>query len=222
MSMLTSQFRMICADALLKPMMGSVFKFCVHSPTNHSDPKTAAQPPWMPAASVIQRRTDGSEDFYRTWNDYRDGFGDFNNEFWLGNSQIHRITSQGLYDLRIDLEDFEVHNGFALYKNFSLASEQDFFRLSLGEYSGNAGDGLGQHSGQLFSAKDKDLDSYEKQCAQMFKGAWWFRDCHSSHLNGQYLRGNHSSFGHGVNWMPWRGFYYSLKRTVMKIRPMQF
>ena len=35
---------------------------------------------------IIQRRTDGSEIiiFYRTWNEYIDGFGDLSNGFWLG------------------------------------------------------------------------------------------------------------------------------------------
>ncbi|XP_041372888.1 fibrinogen C domain-containing protein 1-like [Gigantopelta aegis] len=172
---------------------------------------------------VIQRRTDGSENFYRTWNEYRDGFGDLNNEFWLGNTNIHRITSQGYYDLRIDLEDFEGNTSYAMYTNFSLASEQEYFRLSLGEYSGDAGDGLGKHNGQRFSAKDKDLDvDPGKSCAQRYKGGWWYKSCHSSNLNGQYLNGTHSSFANGVNWKYWLGNYYSLKRTVMKIRPMKF
>ena len=58
---------------------------------------------------------------------------------FLGNTNIHRITSQGYYDLKIDLEDFEGNTRYALYKNFSVSSEDDFFTLSIGTYSGDAG-----------------------------------------------------------------------------------
>ena len=37
------------------------------------------------ACQVFQRRLNGSVDFYRDWKDYRDGFGDLEVEFWLGN-----------------------------------------------------------------------------------------------------------------------------------------
>ena len=74
-----------------------------------------------------------------------------------------------------------------------------------------------------FSTKDQDNDNQGgRNCAITFKGAWWYERCHHSNLNGLYHRGNHSSYANGVNWKDWKGYYYSLKRTEMKIRPVDF
>ena len=70
-----------------------------------------------------------------------------------------------------------------------------------------------------FTTKDQDNDKSGYNCAVKFKGAWWYNDCHWSNLNGQYLGGSHASFADGINWNTFRGYYYSLKRAEMKIRP---
>ena len=86
-------------------------------------------------------------------------------------------------------------------------------------FAGTAGDSLSYHRGMAFTTKDK---SSGRNCAVVYKGAWWYKSCHKSNLNGLYHHGQHSSFADGVNWKSWKGYHYSAKRAEMKIRPVGF
>uniref|UniRef100_A0A1X7TKD5 Fibrinogen C-terminal domain-containing protein n=1 Tax=Amphimedon queenslandica TaxID=400682 RepID=A0A1X7TKD5_AMPQE len=92
--------------------------------------------------TVFQRRQDGSVDFYRYWTDYQNGFGDLTGEFWLGLSKIHRLTKEGSNTLRVDLGDFEGNTTYANYSTFSVSDGSTEYILTVGGYSGAAGDGL--------------------------------------------------------------------------------
>ncbi|XP_078661558.1 microfibril-associated glycoprotein 4-like [Branchiostoma floridae x Branchiostoma belcheri] len=171
--------------------------------------------------TLFQRRQDGSVDFYRGWADYRTGFpSNLNGEFWLGNDNLYRLAVQEVYQLRVDMEDVEGETRYAAYDTFAISPESQNYKLHIGNYSGTAGDSLTYHDGKPFSTKDRDNDeSRPCSCAQMRKGAWWYDTCHHSNLNGLYHLGTHESYADGVNWYHWKGNYYSLKRTEMKLRP---
>ena len=84
------------------------------------------------------------------------------------------------------------------------------------------GDSLTYHLGQKFSTRDQDNDaSSEGSCAVWYKGAWWYRACYNSNLNGLYYHtGNYTSTSaNGVVWAHWTGSWYSLRFTEMKVRP---
>ncbi|XP_078356641.1 uncharacterized protein LOC144641505 isoform X3 [Oculina patagonica] len=172
--------------------------------------------------TVFQKRLDGSVNFYRGWADYKRGFGNLNGEFWLGLDKIHRLTKTTKNRLRVDLEDTAGKTAYAEYDMFAVTSERTKYKLSLGSYSGTAGDSLSYHRGRPFTTKDQDNDSSGANCAVKHKGAWWYGACHSSNLNGLYHHGAHKSHADGVNWHPWKGHYYSAKRAEMKIRPVHF
>ncbi|XP_022795050.1 microfibril-associated glycoprotein 4-like isoform X2 [Stylophora pistillata] len=171
--------------------------------------------------TVFQKRLDGSVNFYRGWADYKNGFGNLKGEFWLGLDKLHRLTKTK-NKLRVDLEDTTGKTAYADYDLFAVTSERTKYQLSLGTYSGTAGNSLSGHRGLPFSTKDQDNDTWGKNCAVTFKGAWWYSHCHSSNLNGVYHHGKHSSFADGVNWYHWKGHHYSAKRAEMKIRPVKF
>ncbi|XP_073230320.1 ryncolin-1-like [Porites lutea] len=171
--------------------------------------------------TVFQKRQDGSVDFYRPWGDYKRGFGNLNGEFWLGLDKINRLTVSGSYKLRVDLEDVPGKTAFAEYSSFAVTSERTKYQLSLGSYSGTAGDSLGYHRGYPFTTKDRDNDSRgNANCAVQFKGAWWYNDCFVTNLNGLYLHGKVSA--QGMVWSKWKNTFSSVKRSEMKIRPKDF
>ncbi|XP_061388848.1 fibrinogen C domain-containing protein 1-like [Musca vetustissima] len=170
---------------------------------------------------IIQRRMDGSEDFYRPWEDYKRGFGNKSGEFFIGLERLHKLTNSRPYELLVVLEDFDNDRRYAKYDNFVVASEKEKYKLqSLGQYNGTAGDSLTWQLGQKFTTKDQDNDTdNNNNCAQLYTGAWWYRSCHASNLNGSYLKGATTVYAKGVVWQSFRGHYYSLKFVEMSIRP---
>ncbi|ESO03010.1 hypothetical protein HELRODRAFT_112374 [Helobdella robusta] len=168
---------------------------------------------WTP----IQRRMDGSINFYRNWTDYQLGFGNKGGEFWIGNNKLHELTSKNNYKLLVVMEDFEKIVRCALYSTFSVGPPESNYKLTVGGYSGDAGDSFSQHNNLQFSTYDADHDTYGQNCAVEFKGAWWYGACHHSNLNGVYLKGVHTTHADGVNWLAFKGHKYSLKFTEMKI-----
>ncbi|XP_072420515.1 angiopoietin-related protein 6 [Chiloscyllium punctatum] len=173
--------------------------------------------------TVIQRRQDGSVNFFRTWESYKQGFGNIDGEYWLGLENIYWLTNQDNYKLRIVMEDWQGRRVFAEYDDFRVEAEGDFYRLRLGHYHGNAGDSLSWHNGKQFTTLDRDRDLYLGNCAHYQKGGWWYYTCAHSNLNGVWYKGGHyrSKYQDGVYWAEFRGGAYSLKRVMMMIRPNQ-
>lgn len=169
--------------------------------------------------TVFQRRVDGSVDFYRDWDSYKRGFGNLGTEFWLGNDYLHLLTANGRQDLRVDLRDFQDQTSYAKYSSFRVSGEQEKYKLTLGPFlGGTAGDSLTNHSSMLFTTHDQDNDENNLNCATLYHGAWWYKNCHVSNLNGRYLPGSHESFADGINWVTGKGYQYSYKVAEMKIR----
>ena len=167
---------------------------------------------------VFQKRQDGSVDFYRNWTEYKSGFGDLSDEFWIGNDILRNLTGSGQWQLRVDMEDWENQTAWSAYGQFAVS--YDNYTLHVGSYDAEstAGDSMANHNGHPFTTKDQDNDAKSVNCAVRYEGAWWFHQCHHAHLNGKYYHHGDVPFGQGIQWYTWKGYYYSLKKCSMKIR----
>ena len=176
---------------------------------------------------MFQRRRDRSEDFYRGWVDYENGFGNVKGEHWLGLKKISCLTSVLVKTkLRIDLADFAGYSKFACYDYFHVGTASSNYKLTIAGYQhwgvGVAGDSMtGSHSlnGMQFSTHDRDNDRNSGNCAVSYRGGWWYNSCHHANLNGLYLDGQSNPAG--VTWLNFNATstsWNTLRYSDMKLR----
>ncbi|XP_033749323.1 ficolin-3-like [Pecten maximus] len=177
--------------------------------------RDTADGPWY----VIQRRTSKDVDFYRNWTEYKNGFGDLLGNFWIGNDNLHLLTTTPRI-LRVELEAWDGTRGYAQYSTFQVAGEDQNYKLLVQGFSGNVSfDAMGVHNGHAFTTYDRDNDNNNMNCAKLWLSGWWYVSCYTSHLNGRYAiyDGNQA-----IGAMTWRGFpelyHIPLKKTKMIIR----
>ncbi|XP_052870905.1 fibrinogen-like protein A [Anopheles cruzii] len=169
---------------------------------------------------VIQHRFDGSINFYRNWTEYRNGFGDIEQEFWIGLERLYQLTSGRPHELMVELRNINGTYQFALYAAFEIGSEAEQYNLkTLGAYNGTAGDSLSYDKNMKFSTYDRDNDILEPgNCAVMNEGAWWYKNCYSSNLNGRYKDINKKKM---INWYAYNNSLEGLSFSRMMIRPKE-
>ncbi|KAK3100676.1 hypothetical protein FSP39_023646 [Pinctada imbricata] len=168
---------------------------------------------------VIQRRRDGKENFYRSYHDYEVGFGNVTDELYIGNKNIHDITSRCTYKLKVILTDFQNNTKTVDYKSFSVGDSQSKYTLHVSGYSGDAGDSLAfDHDGHAFSAPDADNDGAKSvNCAQKHHGGYWYSNCFKSNINGAWGKAGET----GIIWGSYKSWQlYVLKETTMMVKPV--
>ena len=175
--------------------------------------------------TIFQRRMDGSENFNRGWADYVSGFGSAWGEQWLGLEKIHCLTTRtARTEMRIDMSDFRGDKKYANYNFFVVGNAASKYKLQVAGYSGTVEDSI-QHgtpgwnlTGMAFSTHDRDNDLHRGNCAQDYKGGWWYNRCMASQLNGIYHHDTTPIAWEAVIWETFTGSGHSLKFAEMKLR----
>ena len=144
---------------------------------------------------VIQRRvTNGTVNFYRNWEDYVNGFGDLEGEFWVGLRNIHYFTEQQKVELQVAVWNDNEKITWS-YSTFSVASAKSKYRLTINGGTGDSlTDALAYSNGRYFSTFDRDNIGYRyTNCASAYQGGWWYyrsrysyRLCTNANLNGRH------------------------------------
>ena len=122
---------------------------------------------------------------------------------------LHCLTSQGDWEMRMDIKYRGGSRNFLQYRHFKVASPQDRYRLTVGGFWGTiTSDPMMRHNGMYFTTKDRDNDKYNGRICALLQGpdsptgGCWYDSCWNIDPNNFYSKlGNVLS---GSNFMRWR------------------
>ena len=103
----------------------------------------------------------------QSWKSYN-----ISTEVWLGLKTISNITSQGTWELMVELEDFKNMSYIAFYHRFKV-QPGPLYNLSISGYdsdSSSVKDSLSGHNGHAFFGRNKASAHIDVICTQHFCG----------------------------------------------------
>ena len=145
---------------------------------------------------IYQRRLDGSVNFARNWDDYKDGFGVIGNdttEMWLGNEKMYQLLQaygSTEYELWVEVHAFDGDVCSAKCYPFQMSAEAEGYRINWTTTDTSAHDispDLDFHKDAPFSTFDRISKDEEEYCMAFYKGGWWYAQCVKIFLNGAYI-----------------------------------
>ncbi|XP_067118155.1 techylectin-5A-like [Centruroides vittatus] len=160
-----------------------------------------------------------SDYFYRNWQNYSQGFGDLDKEFWLGLDKMHSLTKEEIYFLRIDMKIFDGRVIKTAYRNFKIGSEEEKYPLSYCRYpypEYPEGHLLSEARNQRFSTYDDHQENvWQSKCNDHKIGGWWYQSCLST--MAFHRKNMQNRCGWSMGWQ-WDRYAYSLLTFEMRIR----
>ncbi|KAK7104425.1 hypothetical protein V1264_019145 [Littorina saxatilis] len=132
--------------------------------------------------TYIATRTHPDLQFNRTWEEYKNGFGNVSGDYWIGLEQIYLLTNNGLdNELKIEIRNSTDFHFQQYYYYFRISDESSYYQLHFASTKPNAqpgkalGDSLSPALGCRFSTYDADHDGDDTEnCALRHQSGWWF------------------------------------------------
>ena len=112
------------------------------------------------------------------------------------------------------------------YQLFQVGGAETNYVLTIGEGQGTGGpDSMAYHNGRAFTTRDRDNDARSFNCAARWGGAWWYKSCGNSNLNGKHTYhtpedGSATHPHYRLTWFDgssWQSSHFT--KAAMKIRP---
>lgn len=132
--------------------------------------------------TVFFSRDNGTirEDFNRTWYEHQSGFGNASGEYFMGTENLHLLTTNKNYRLRIEFELADGTYKFSEWDTFYVFDLANKYKLSVGAFLAHSmtTDCLSsQINNMFFSTADYDNDRNNNNCALNYKTGWWYNTC---------------------------------------------
>lgn len=133
---------------------------------------------WM----VILRRADGIESFERNYNEYEDGFGELDHDFFYGLRALHDLTAQTNWDMRIDF--YEKSNDtesidHVTYGSFKIGCKDQGYALHLDDFKASEPlyllDNLREFNQSKFIAPVEGKRPHDCLVGDN-RAAWWYKE----------------------------------------------